>query len=195
MKPRSSIEPRSLTQYRIHGIEKQKIDRNSGINAVQEKQRREDALADAIGLHVLSAIANAVPARLAKRDLTFIAERLLVLLGKRRIEVLARNRGIKKVKGSDSIRKLMNGYIRKADEGELGRILIEIVILHFTRTQSETGTAFKDAAQHYNVDIDAISQKVKTEFVAKEKAQVAWKTKKDKHKSARLIINNRSYAA
>jgi ParB family chromosome partitioning protein len=195
MKPQSSIEPRGLTQYRIHGLENHRTDRTSSIDAVREKQRREDAIANAIGLHVLSAIAAAVPARLTKRDLIFIVERLLVLLGKRRIEVLARNRGIKKTQSSDSTMKLMDAYIRKADEGDLGRILVEIVILHFTRMQLETGTAFKDAAQHYNVDIDAISQKVKTEFAAKEKAQAAWKTKNKTQKSARLTIDNQSTAA
>jgi ParB family transcriptional regulator, chromosome partitioning protein len=196
MKPQSSIEPRGLTQYCIHGIEEQKIDRNSGINAVQEKQRREDALADAIGLRVLSAIAAAVPARLTKRDLIFIVERILVLLGKRRVEVLARSCGIKQVQGSDSIWKLMDAYIRKANEGELGRILVEIVILQFTRTQSETGKVFKEAAQYYKVNTDAIAIKVKTEFASKEKAQAGRKTTtKATQKSARLTAVKGAKAA
>jgi hypothetical protein len=42
------------------------------------------------------------------------------------------------------------------------------VILHSARTQSETGKALKDAALHYKVDTDAIAQKVKAEFAAKE---------------------------
>jgi hypothetical protein len=50
------------------------------------------------------------------------------------------------------------------------------VILHSARTQSETGKALKDAALHYNVDTDAIAQKVKSEFAAKEKTQAAKKT-------------------
>jgi len=97
-------------------------------------------------------------------------------LEERRIEVLARNRGIKKAQASDSIGKLMGAYIHKAEEGELGRLLVETVILHTARTQSETGKALKDAAQHYKVDTDAITQKVKTEFAAKEKAQATKKT-------------------
>jgi ParB family chromosome partitioning protein len=72
--------------------------------------------------------------------------------------------------------KLMGAYVRKAEEGELGQLLIETVILHSARTQSETGKALKDAAQHYKVDTDAISQKVKAEFAAKEKVQTAKKT-------------------
>ena len=114
--------------------------------------------------------------QVTKRDLVFIVERLLPQLEERRIEVLARNRGIKKAQASDSIGKLMGAYIHKAEEGELGRLLVETVILHTARTQSETGKALKDAAQHYKVDTDAITQKVKTEFAAKEKAQAVKKT-------------------
>jgi ParB family chromosome partitioning protein len=70
----------------------------------------------------------------------------------------------------------MSANIRKAEEGELGRLLVETVILHSARTQSETAKALKDAAEHYKVDTDAIAQKVKAEFAAKEKAQAAKKT-------------------
>jgi ParB family chromosome partitioning protein len=97
-------------------------------------------------------------------------------LEERRIEVLARNRGIKKAQASDSIGKLMNAYVRKAEEGELGQLLVETVILHAARTQTEIGKALKDAAQHYKVDTEAIAQKVKAEFAAKEKAQAVKKT-------------------
>jgi ParB family chromosome partitioning protein len=164
----------------VHHPKKQRPAADGRIKAEQEKQRREEALANAVGLRVLSAVAAAVPVRLTKRDLVFIVERLLPQLEERRIEVLARSRGIKKAQAADSpqngIAKLMGAYIHKAEEGELGRLLVEIVILHTARTQSETGKALKDAAQHYKVDTDAIAQKVKAEFAAKEKAQSAKKT-------------------
>ena len=70
----------------------------------------------------------------------------------------------------------MGAYVRKAEEGKLGQLLVETVILYAARTQSETGKALKDAAQLYKVDTDAIAQKVKAEFAAKEKAQAAKKT-------------------
>jgi len=127
-------------------------------------------------LRVLSAIVDAVPVRLTKRDLVFIVERLLSQLEEQRIEVLARNHGIKKAQASDSIGKLMGVYVRKAEEGELGQLLVGTAILHAARTQTETGKALKEAAQYYKVDTDAIAQKVKAEFAAKEKAQVAKKT-------------------
>jgi hypothetical protein len=70
----------------------------------------------------------------------------------------------------------MGAYIHKAEEGELGRLLVEIAILRSARTQLETGKALKEAVQHYGVDTDAIAQKVKAESAAEEKAQAAKKT-------------------
>jgi ParB family transcriptional regulator, chromosome partitioning protein len=95
------------------------------------------------------------------------------MLDESRLEVVARNRGIKKAKDSDSIPKLLSAYIRKADEGQLGRLLIETVILQAARTQSDGGKVLKEAAEHYKVDTDAIALKVKQEFTAKEKAKAA----------------------
>jgi ParB family chromosome partitioning protein len=117
----------------------------------------------------------AVPVRLMKRDLLFIVERVATMLDERRLEVVARNRGIKKAKDSDSIPKLLTAYIRKAEEGQLGRLLVEIVILSAARTQSDGGKVLKEAAEHYKVDTDAIALKVKQEFTAKQKAQAAKK--------------------
>jgi ParB family chromosome partitioning protein len=180
----------------VHRPKKQRPAGDQRIKAEQDKQRREEALANAVGLRVLSAIVAAVPVRLAKRDLVFIVERLLPQLEERRIEVLARNRGIKKAQAADSIGKLMGAYIHKAEEGELGRLLVETVILHSARTQSETGKALKDAAQHYKVDTDAITQKVKAEFAAKDKTQAAKKTTaKAKPKPAKPTAVKKAKAA
>ena len=180
----------------VHRPKKQRPAGDVHIKAEQEKQRREEAIANAVGLRLLSAIVAAVPVRLTKRDLIFIVERLLAPLEERRIEILARNRGIKKVQASDSIAKLMGAYIHKAEEGELGRLLVEAVILHSARMQSETGKALKDAAQHYKVDTDAITQKVKAEFAAKEKAQAVKKTAaKAQTKPARPTATKKAKAA
>jgi hypothetical protein len=159
----------------VHHPKKQKPTTDANWKAEQEKQRREEALAQATGLRVLNAIIAAVPVRLMKRDLLFIVERVATILDERRLEVVARNRGIKKAKDSDSIPKLLSVYIRRADEGELGRLLVEMVILHATRTQPDGGKVLKEAAQYYKVDTDAITLKVKQEFTAKQKAQAAKK--------------------
>jgi ParB family chromosome partitioning protein len=159
----------------VHHPKKQKPTADANGKAEQEKQRREEVLAQATGLRVLKAIGEAVPVRLMKRDLLFTVERLTTMLDERRLEVVARNRGIKKAKDSDSIPKLLSAYIRKADEGELGRLLMEMVILHSARTQPDAGNVLKQAAEHYKVDTDAIALKVKQEFTAKAKARAAKK--------------------
>ena len=44
--------------------------------AEQDKQRKEQAIANTTGLRVLAAVSAAVPVRLLKRDLLFILEKL-----------------------------------------------------------------------------------------------------------------------
>jgi ParB family chromosome partitioning protein len=105
-----------------------------------------------------------------KRDLLFMAENLLPLLDDARLTMVARNRGIRPNEGQ-SVGKLLTAFIRKADEGELNRLTIEIVILLAARSQSDRGKVLKAAAQTYNVNADAIGLKVKQEFTAREKAK------------------------
>jgi ParB family chromosome partitioning protein len=111
--------------------------------------------------------------RLMKRDLLFIVEHLSALLDERRLEIVARQRGIKKAKDGDSIAKLVRAFIRQADEGDLGRLLVEMVILHSARSQTDTCAVLKEAAEHYKVDTEAIALKVRQEFAPKEKARTA----------------------
>jgi hypothetical protein len=53
------------------------------------------AVANATGIRVLQSIVAAVPVRLMKRDLLFVAEQLFPLLDEKRLEMVARNRSIK----------------------------------------------------------------------------------------------------
>ena len=76
---------------------------NAQFKAEQEKRRREEAIANTTGLRVLAAIGTAVPVRLMKRDLLFVAERLVNLLDENRAAILAKQHGIKKAKDNDSI--------------------------------------------------------------------------------------------
>jgi ParB family chromosome partitioning protein len=105
-----------------------------------------------------------------KRDLLFVTERLAGLLDERRLEVVARQRGIKGEKDSDTIAKLFAAYLRRADESVLGSILVELTIL-LTAARQQTVQVLKDAATVYKVDTDAIAAKVKQEFAAKGKAK------------------------
>ena len=125
-------------------------------------------------------IVAAVPVRLMKRDLLFIAEQMLPLLDDKRLEMVTRSRGIKPKDGESST-KLLTAFVRKADESALGRLIVETVILLSDRTQSDGGKVLRAAAQVYKVDTDAIALKMKQEFAAKEKASFAEKDRAKVH--------------
>jgi len=154
--------------------QRQRIPADAAAKAAQEKQRREEAIANTTGIRVLAAIAEAVPVRLMKRDLLFVTERLAGLVEERRLEIVARQRGIKREKDSDSLAKLFAAYLRRAEESVLGSVLVELTIL-LTASRQQTTQVLNDAASFYKVDTDAIAAKVKQEFAAKDKAKAAKK--------------------
>jgi ParB family chromosome partitioning protein len=161
----------------VHHPKKEKAPANdAAFKAVQDRQRRDEALAQTTGLRVLSAIIEAVPVRLMKRDLLFVVERLAAMLDERRLAIILRQHGIGKAKSStDTPAKLLTAFVRKSEESILGRLLVEIVILHSAQSANDTRRIFKESAEFYKVDVDAITAKVKQEFVAKDK------TKTNKH--------------
>jgi ParB family transcriptional regulator, chromosome partitioning protein len=138
--------------------------------AEQEKQRREQAIANTTGLRVLTAIGAAVPVRLLKRDLLFLIERLVTVLDESRIETLARQHGIRQKRDDGGMAKTLTAYLRRADEGTLSRILVEATVLLAASRQNGTNV-LRDAATLYKVDSDAIASKVKQEFAAKARAK------------------------
>ena len=158
----------------VHHPKKQTPKADASFKAEQEKRRHEEALANATGIRVLQSIVAAVPVRLMKRDLLFVAEQLLALLDEKRLEMVARNRSIKAREG-ESVAKLLTAFVRKADEGTIGKLIVEAVILLTARTQADGGKTLRAAAQVYGVDTDAVALKVKQEFAAKEKAKKAVK--------------------
>lgn len=144
---------------------------DAAFKAEQEKRRREEALAQSTGLRVLKAIGDAIPVRLMKRDLLFVAESLTTLLDGRRLAVLIRQHGIGKPKEGEAPTKLLAAFLPKAEESKLARILVEAVILLSMRSDAEGLKVLRDAAQTYKVNIEAISAKVRQEFAAKEAAK------------------------
>jgi ParB family chromosome partitioning protein len=138
----------------------------------QEKRRREEAIANATGLRVLSAISAAVPVRLMKRDLLFLAERMVNFLDENRAAILAKQHGIKKAKENESVGKLFTAFLRRADEGTLGRAVVEAVVL-LTASRGNAAHVLRDTAEFYKVDVAAITATVKQEFASKEKAKAA----------------------
>jgi ParB family chromosome partitioning protein len=140
--------------------------------AGQEKQRKEQAIANATGLRVLAAVSAAVPVRLMKRDLLFILEKLVALMDERRIETLARQHGIRQKRDEGGLAKTFSAFLRRADEGTLSRLMVEATIL-LAASRTNPATVLRDAAVTYKVNTDAIALKVKQEFAAKEKAKKA----------------------
>jgi ParB family chromosome partitioning protein len=145
------------------------------LKSEQEKRRREEALAQTTGLRVLKAIGEAVPVRLMKRDLLFAVTRLTALLDERRVAVLIRQHGIGKPRDGEAPAKLLAAFLPKAEESQLGRVLVEMVILLSMRPEADSAKVLRDAAQAYKVDIEAITANIKQEFAAKEKAMGAKK--------------------
>ncbi len=150
----------------------QKVAEEAQWKAEQEKQRRDQAIANATGLRVLAAVSAAVPVRLMKRDLLFILEKLVGTLDENRVEMLARQHGIRQKRDDGGMSKTVSAFIRRADEGTLSRLLVETTIL-LAASRANAATVLRDAATAYKVDTDAITLKVKQEFAAKEKAKRA----------------------
>ncbi len=152
----------------VHHPKKQtrRVNPDAATKAAQEKQRREEAIANTTGIRVLDAITEAVPVRLMKRDLLFVTERLAALVDENRLALIARQHGIKREKDGDSTAKLFGAYLRRAEESALGGVLVELTVL-LTAARQQTAQVLKDAAAHYKVDTDAIAAKVKQEFAAK----------------------------
>ncbi|MCU1321774.1 MAG: parB-like partition protein [Acidobacteriaceae bacterium] len=154
----------------VHHPKKQTSTDDATWKADQEKQRREQAIANATGLRVLAAVGAAVPVRLLKRDLLFVIEKLVSVMDENRVETLARQHGIRQKRDDGGISKTLTVFVRRADEGTLSRLLVEASIL-LAASRGNPATALKDAASAYKVDTDAIAAKVKQEFAAKEKAK------------------------
>jgi len=90
----------------IHHPKKQSTKADASFKAEQDKSRREQALANATGMRVLQTIVAAVPVRLMKRDFLFIAEQMLPLLDDKRLEMVARNQGIRAKEGESAAKLL-----------------------------------------------------------------------------------------
>ena len=87
-----------------------------------------------------------------------------------RVEMLARQHGIRQKRDDGGIAKTFSAFLRRADEGTLSRLLVESSIL-LAASRGNAAAILKEAATAYKVDTDAIAAKVRQEFIAKEKAK------------------------
>ena len=155
--------------------------------AEQEKNRKEQAIANTTGIRILKAIGDAVPVRLMKRDLLFVLMQTFPLLSEWQLQTLARQHGIRKDRETDVLDKLFSAFLRRADEGTLSRLVVEVTVV-FVSGRGHGTSALRDAAAAYKVDTDAIALKVKQEFAAKEK------TKKEGKSTSSATVKNRKIA-
>ena len=122
----------------------------------------------------MSAIGEAVPVRLMKRDLLLWSSASPPCLDERRLAIILRQHNLGKANNTaDAPAKLLASFLRKSDESTLGRLLVEVAILQTAHSPNDTGKALREAAEFYKVDVAAITAKVKQEFAAKEKAKAA----------------------
>ena len=165
----------------IHHARKPKSTNNAALKAEEEKRRREEAIAQVTGMRVLEAVANAVPVRLMKRDLLFMAERLALTLDERRLRILFKLHKLAKANGrTDSAPKLFSTFLHKADESTLGRLLVELTILQPAGSTGNSSKTLREATEFYKVDIAAITEKVKQEFATKDEAKAKKPAKQPK---------------
>jgi ParB family chromosome partitioning protein len=82
--------------------------------------------------------------------------------------------------------KLFSAFLRRADEGTLSRLLVEIS--HHCVWAHNGTNALRQAATTYKADTDAIALKVKQEFAAKEKS------KKEPKPTSSPAVKNRKAA-
>jgi ParB family transcriptional regulator, chromosome partitioning protein len=138
--------------------------------AEQERQRKEQVIANAVGLRVLKAISAAVPVRLLRRDLLFVIEGLLIVMDESRIEMLARQHGLRQKRNDGGVKKALTAYFRRVDEGTLSRMLVESGILLASARINPTAV-LKQAATTYKVDTEAIGLTVKQKLAAKARTK------------------------
>jgi ParB family transcriptional regulator, chromosome partitioning protein len=89
----------------VHHPKQQTSRNDEKEKAEQEKQRKEQAIANTAGLRVLAAVSAAVPVRLSKRDPLFVIEKLVSLMEEHRLEMLARQHGIRQKRDDGGIGK------------------------------------------------------------------------------------------
>jgi ParB family chromosome partitioning protein len=115
-----------------------------------------------------------------KRDLLFILEKLVSVMDENRVEMLARQHGIRQKRDDGGVAKTLGAFLRRADEGTLSRLLVESTIL-LAASRGNPSAVLKEAATAYKVDTNVIAAKMRQEFAAKEKAK---KTPQSTTKSA-----------
>ncbi len=103
-------------------------------------------------------------------NLLFVLEKLVSVMDENRVEMLARQHGIRQKRDDGGVAKSLAAFLHRADEGTFSRMLVEASIL-LASSRGNPTAIIQEAATAYKVDTDAIAAKVRQEFTAKEKAR------------------------
>ena len=135
----------------------------------------------------------AVTVRLLKRDLLFIIEKLVNVMDENRVEMLARQHGIRQKRDDGGIGKTLTAFVRRADEGTLSRLIVEASIL-LASSRANPTVILKEAATTYKVDTEAIAAKVKQEVRSEGQGEEGSATSGQGRKESRLVATGKRAA-
>ena len=155
----------------IHHPKKESSRDDGKWRAEQERQRKQEAISRATGLRTLEAIGNAVPVRLMKRELLYLALMLAGKLDLPRTEIVAKLHHLSGTKETEPLSKTVQAYLRRAPEGTLGRLVMEMAVLLRMNSGQDSNRVLAEAAKEYNLSVDTIGATVRKEFAAREKAK------------------------
>jgi ParB family chromosome partitioning protein len=153
----------------VHHSKKETKANDAKWKAEQENQRKQEAIARATGLRVLQTIGDAVPVRLLKRELLFIALQMAAKLDLPRMEILAKLHQLMAQKGKEPLPKTVVAFIRRSGEGMLGRLLVEMAVLLRADSEQAASKVLAEAAKEYDISVDVISAAVSKEFAERER--------------------------
>jgi ParB family chromosome partitioning protein len=155
----------------VHHPKQQTSRNDEKWRAEQEKQRREQAIAHAAGIRTLEAIGQAIPVRLLKRELLYVASMLAATLDFECVKIIMKVHRLTPKKEEDTLLKTLQVYLRTSSEGALSRFIMEMSILHRVHSAPNGNRILTEAAKEYGINTDAVLAKVKQEFAAKAKAK------------------------
>jgi len=148
---------------------------------LEERKRIEkEKLAITARHRILATILERASAPLKKADLLVVAYYLIGHLVYSQVPTLAKRHKVETKKDSEPAQELLAKQVRRYDESDLSKLLLEISLLDSAYQRSGSASdPLMDAAKRYRVDTEKIQRAVAEDFAAKQKGktQVAKKVK------------------
>ena len=147
--------------------------------AEERKRIEKEKLAITIRHRILATILQRVSAPLKKADLLTVADYLIGHLSYSQVPALAKRHKVEAKKDSASAQELLAEQVRKYDETEFCKLLLEISLLDsaYQRSTAARDDVLVDAAKRYRVDTENVQKAVAKEFAAKQDKKTTIKPK------------------